>query len=184
MARALPVRGHLREVYGADVSKQTISTITDKVIEGMAEWQNRPLDSIYPVIFVDRVRLVGVRDAAAGGGGQSTMTIRVLGAGRRRSRDDPQRPAADPRRPAGRRGDLRGSGRRGGGRRRAEAAPGVSPVDIRMPRLDGPEVTRALAGPGVAGPLRVVIVTTFDLDESARKSRGLVVARPLGSRTS
>src|SRR6478609_1678699 len=32
------------EVYGADVSRQTISTITDKVIEGMAEWQNRPLD--------------------------------------------------------------------------------------------------------------------------------------------
>src|SRR5579871_4554033 len=35
---------HLREVYGAEVSKTTISTITDKVIEGMAEWQNRPLD--------------------------------------------------------------------------------------------------------------------------------------------
>jgi DNA-binding NarL/FixJ family response regulator len=38
-------------------------------------------------------------------------------------------------------------------------------VDIRMPRLDGIEVTRALAGPGVADPLRVVVVTTFDLDE-------------------
>jgi transposase-like protein len=35
---------HLYEVYGAQVSKTTISTITDKVIEGMAEWQNRPLD--------------------------------------------------------------------------------------------------------------------------------------------
>jgi DNA-binding NarL/FixJ family response regulator len=43
--------------------------------------------------------------------------------------------------------------------------PDVSLVDIRMPRLDGIEVTRALAGPGVADPLRVVIVTTFDLDE-------------------
>jgi transposase-like protein len=32
------------EIYGAEVSKQTISTITDRVIEGMAEWQNRPLD--------------------------------------------------------------------------------------------------------------------------------------------
>jgi transposase-like protein len=32
-------------VYGASVSKQTISTITDRVIEGMAEWQSRPLDS-------------------------------------------------------------------------------------------------------------------------------------------
>jgi putative transposase len=35
---------HLAEVYGATVSKQTISTITDRVIEGMSEWQNRPLD--------------------------------------------------------------------------------------------------------------------------------------------
>jgi len=38
------VAAHLAEVYGAEVSRQTISTITDKVIEGMAEWQNRPLD--------------------------------------------------------------------------------------------------------------------------------------------
>jgi DNA-binding NarL/FixJ family response regulator len=43
--------------------------------------------------------------------------------------------------------------------------PDVCLVDIRMPRLDGIEVTRALAGPGVTDPLRVVIVTTFDLDE-------------------
>jgi len=32
----------LAEVYGADVSRQTISTITDKVVEGMTQWQNRP----------------------------------------------------------------------------------------------------------------------------------------------
>jgi DNA-binding NarL/FixJ family response regulator len=43
--------------------------------------------------------------------------------------------------------------------------PDVCLVDIRMPRLDGIEVTRALAGPDVPDPLRVVIVTTFDLDE-------------------
>ena len=43
--------------------------------------------------------------------------------------------------------------------------PDVCLVDVRMPRLDGIEVTRALAGPGVADPLRVVVVTTFDLDE-------------------
>jgi putative transposase len=55
------ISAHLREVYGAEVSKQTISTITDKVIEGMAEWQNRPLDSIYPVIFIDCVH-VKIRD--------------------------------------------------------------------------------------------------------------------------
>src|SRR4029077_3047958 len=52
---------HLAEVYGADVSRQTISTITDKVIEGMAEWQNRPLDPVYPVIFIDAIN-VKIRD--------------------------------------------------------------------------------------------------------------------------
>ena len=40
------VQAHLAEVYGAQVSRQTISTITDKVVEGMAEWQNRPLDPV------------------------------------------------------------------------------------------------------------------------------------------
>ncbi|KKK05905.1 response regulator transcription factor [Micromonospora sp. HK10] len=43
--------------------------------------------------------------------------------------------------------------------------PDVCLVDIRMPRLDGLQVTRALAGPGVPDPLRIVVVTTFDLDE-------------------
>lgn len=43
--------------------------------------------------------------------------------------------------------------------------PDVCLLDIRMPRLDGLDATRMLAGPGVADPLRVVIVTTFDLDE-------------------
>jgi transposase-like protein len=45
------IQAHLAEVYDADISRQTISTITDKVLDGMLEWQNRPLDSVYPVIF-------------------------------------------------------------------------------------------------------------------------------------
>jgi transposase-like protein len=54
---------HLAEVYGASVSKQTISTITDRVIEGMAEWQSRPLDSVYPVIYIAlAVTVEGTRD--------------------------------------------------------------------------------------------------------------------------
>ena len=52
---------HLSEVYGAQVSKQTISTITDRVLEGMAEWQSRPLDAVYPVLFIDCVN-VKIRD--------------------------------------------------------------------------------------------------------------------------
>jgi DNA-binding NarL/FixJ family response regulator len=43
--------------------------------------------------------------------------------------------------------------------------PDVCLVDVRMPRLNGLEVTRALAGPGVAAPLKVVVVTTFDQDD-------------------
>jgi putative transposase len=55
------ISAHLAEVYGADVSKQTISTITDKVTDGMAEWQNRPLDRVYPVLFLDAIH-VKIRD--------------------------------------------------------------------------------------------------------------------------
>ncbi|MET9040350.1 IS256 family transposase [Streptomyces mirabilis] len=55
------ISAHLAEVYGAEVSKQTISTITDKVMEGMAEWQNRPLDRVCPVLFVDAIN-VKIRD--------------------------------------------------------------------------------------------------------------------------
>jgi len=43
--------------------------------------------------------------------------------------------------------------------------PDVCLFDIRMPQLDGLEATRQLAGPGVADPLAVVVITTFDLDE-------------------
>jgi transposase-like protein len=55
------ISAHLAEVYGVDVSRQTISTITDKVIEGMTEWQNRPLDPVYPVVFLDAIH-VKIRD--------------------------------------------------------------------------------------------------------------------------
>src|SRR5436305_2841045 len=55
------VAAHLAEVYGAEVSRQTISTITDKVVESMAEWANRPLDPVYPVIFIDAIH-VKIRD--------------------------------------------------------------------------------------------------------------------------
>jgi putative transposase len=52
---------HLAEVYGAEVSKQTISTITGRVMEGMAEWQSRPLDSVYAVVFIDAL-MVKIRE--------------------------------------------------------------------------------------------------------------------------
>lgn len=55
------ISAHLAEVYGAEISKSTVSTITDSVMAGMTEWQNRPLDSVYPVVFIDCVN-VKVRD--------------------------------------------------------------------------------------------------------------------------
>ncbi|MET0135530.1 MAG: IS256 family transposase [Kibdelosporangium sp.] len=51
------ISAHLAEIYGAEVSKQTISTITDRVMDGMAEWQNRPLDPVYPVVFIDCINV-------------------------------------------------------------------------------------------------------------------------------
>jgi putative transposase len=55
------ISAHLAEVYGAAVSKDTISAITDRVLDGMADWQNRPLDPVYPVVFIDAIR-VKIRD--------------------------------------------------------------------------------------------------------------------------
>ncbi|RMB71943.1 IS256 family transposase [Rhodococcus sp. SBT000017] len=55
------VSAHFQDIYGATVSKDTISRITDKVVGEMTEWQNRPLERVYPVIFIDAVH-VKVRD--------------------------------------------------------------------------------------------------------------------------
>jgi transposase-like protein len=57
------ISAHLAEIYGAEVSKDTISTITDRVLAGMADWQSRPLDPVYPVLFIDCVH-VKVRDGS------------------------------------------------------------------------------------------------------------------------
>lgn len=65
------ISAHLAEVYGSEVPKQTISTITDKVMVGMAEWQSRPLDRVYPVLFVDAiVRMLSAKSEAAGPSGR------------------------------------------------------------------------------------------------------------------
>jgi putative transposase len=55
------IQGHLEEIYGAEVSPQLISTVTDGVVAEIAEWQNRPLEPMYPVVFFDALR-VKVRD--------------------------------------------------------------------------------------------------------------------------
>jgi transposase-like protein len=55
------IAAHFAEVYGAKVSKDTISRITDKVCAEMTEWCQRPLDRVYPVLFIDAI-VVKVRD--------------------------------------------------------------------------------------------------------------------------
>ena len=49
------ISAHFAEIYGASVSKETISRITDKVIEEMQAWQQRPLDEIYAAVFIDAI---------------------------------------------------------------------------------------------------------------------------------
>jgi len=55
------ISAHFAEIYGASVSKETISRITDKVLEEMTDWAARPLDEIYAAIFIDAI-VVKVRD--------------------------------------------------------------------------------------------------------------------------
>jgi transposase-like protein len=57
------IADHLREIYGADVSRDTISRVTDAVNQEVAEWQQRPLDRVYPVVFIDAI-VVKIRDGA------------------------------------------------------------------------------------------------------------------------
>ena len=49
------IEDHLREIYGAEIPQTLISKITDKILPEVNEWQNRPLESIYPVVFFDGI---------------------------------------------------------------------------------------------------------------------------------
>ena len=55
------ISAHFAEIYGASVSRETISRITDKVLEEMQDWSVRPLDEVYAAIFIDAI-VVKVRD--------------------------------------------------------------------------------------------------------------------------
>lgn len=49
------ISGHLREMYGLEVSTGTLSAVTDKIIHTVKEWQARPLESIYPIVWLDAI---------------------------------------------------------------------------------------------------------------------------------
>ncbi|MDP2759376.1 MAG: transposase, partial [Sideroxyarcus sp.] len=66
-ARGMTVReiqGHLEEMYGAEVSPSLISSVTDAVIEEVKTWQSRPLDALYPIVYLDCIH-AKVRDNGA-----------------------------------------------------------------------------------------------------------------------
>jgi len=58
---AREIRGHLEKLYGLDVSPDLISTVTGAVLGEVAEWQNRPLEASYALVFFDAIR-VKIRD--------------------------------------------------------------------------------------------------------------------------
>lgn len=51
------IRGHLEEIYGVDVSTALISNVTDSVMEEVRAWQSRPLDSVYPILYLDALQV-------------------------------------------------------------------------------------------------------------------------------
>jgi putative transposase len=55
------IQGHLRELYGIDISPDLVSAVTGAVLDEVAEWQNRPLEALYPLVFLDALQ-VKVRD--------------------------------------------------------------------------------------------------------------------------
>jgi putative transposase len=56
------IQGHLQEIYGVEVSPTLISNVTDAVVEEVKTWQNRPLDTVYPILYLDALH-VKIRDA-------------------------------------------------------------------------------------------------------------------------
>jgi transposase-like protein len=56
------IQAHLLEIYGTEISRETISKITDQIVDDMVAWQNRPLDRLYAVLLIDAI-VIKVRDA-------------------------------------------------------------------------------------------------------------------------
>jgi len=56
------IQGHLQEIYGVEVSPTLISNVTEAVAEEVRAWQNRPLEGVYPIVYLDALQ-VKIRDA-------------------------------------------------------------------------------------------------------------------------
>jgi putative transposase len=53
------IQGHVEEIYGVEVSPSLISAVTDAVADEVKAWQNRPLDALYPIVYMDAIRVKG-----------------------------------------------------------------------------------------------------------------------------
>src|SRR5215204_1013370 len=51
------IQGHLEEIYGVEISPSLISTVTDEVLDEVRAWQSRPLDAIYPILYLDALQV-------------------------------------------------------------------------------------------------------------------------------
>lgn len=94
-ARGMTVRdiqAHLGEIYGVEVSPDLISRITDAVLDEVKDWQARPLDTVYPVIFLDAIArsattaLCATRRLTWPSGSMSTAARKSWGSGSKRPR--------------------------------------------------------------------------------------------------
>ncbi|XLX17688.1 transposase [Helcococcus ovis] len=54
------ISSHIKDIYGFGVSAGLVSSITNKILPTIDEWQNRPLDKVYPFVFIDAVRENGL----------------------------------------------------------------------------------------------------------------------------
>jgi putative transposase len=57
------IEDHVREIYGAEISQSLISKITDKILPEVNEWQNRPLEAIYPIVYFDGIMFKSRKDS-------------------------------------------------------------------------------------------------------------------------
>ncbi len=51
------IQGHLEEIYGVEISPSLISTVTDEVLDEVRTWQSRPLDAVYPILYLDALQV-------------------------------------------------------------------------------------------------------------------------------
>ena len=76
------IEAHLAEVYGATVSRESPSNVTEVVVDEIKAWQSRPLDQVYPILYIDGLRL-RIRDNGAVGTKVAYLAIGVDVEGRK-----------------------------------------------------------------------------------------------------